>query len=79
MHLTKSLFIEYLNSPLHMWLKSRAEVTPKPVSVYDQHIMKQGYEIEKLAKVFLEKKVAREYPAGTTISFKETLTEDHRD
>jgi hypothetical protein len=37
--------------------------------------MKQGYEIEKLAKVFLEKKVAREYPAGTTISFEETLTD----
>ncbi|NCS94915.1 MAG: DUF2779 domain-containing protein [Leptospira sp.] len=75
MKLTKSLFIEYLDSPLHMWLKSRSEVTPKPVSVYDQHIMKQGYEIEKLAKVFLEKKVAREYPAGTTISFEETLTD----
>ena len=75
MKLTKSLFIEYLDSPLHMWLKSRAEVTPKPISVYDQHIMKQGYEIEKLAKVFLEKKVALEYPAGTTISFEETLTD----
>ena len=56
MKLTKSLFIEYLDSPLHMWLKARSEVTPKAPSVYDQHIMKQGYEIEKLAKVFLEKK-----------------------
>jgi hypothetical protein len=75
MKLTKSLFIEYIDSPLHMWLKARSEVTPKAPSVYDQHIMKQGYEIEKLAKVFLEKKVALEYPAGTTISFEETLTD----
>ena len=75
MKLTKSLFIEYIDSPLHMWLKSRSEVTPKPISVYDQHIMKQGYEIEKLAKEYLEKKVAREYPVGTTISFEETLTD----
>ncbi len=58
-----------------MWLKSRDEVTPKAPSVYDQHIMKQGYEIEKIAKIFLEKKIALEYPAGTTISFEETLTD----
>lgn len=75
MRLTKSLFIEYLDSPLHMWLKSRSQVTPKPISIYDQHIMKQGYEIEELAKVFLEKKVILDYPAGSTISFEETLTD----
>lgn len=73
MKLTKSDFISYLESPLHLWSKTNGQVTQQEKSAYDQHLAKQGYEVEALAKEFLTKKVAREYPAGTTISFEEVL------
>lgn len=75
MHLTKSLFLSYLESPLHMWLSVHNNVEPKPPSLYDQHVMEQGYSVEKLAKEFLQKKVATQYPAETTLSFEATLTD----
>jgi len=75
MKLTKSHFLKYLESPLHLWLSVNSTTPPKPPSLYDQHTMKQGYSIEKLAKEFLQKKVAREYPNGTTITFEATLTD----
>lgn len=71
MKLTKSLFIQYLKSSLHMWLKANSDIQPKELAVYDQHIFQQGYAVEKLAKKMLEQKVAREYPEGTTITFEE--------
>ncbi len=75
MTLTKSLFLTYLESPLHMWLAVHSEDQPKPPSLYDQHLMKQGYKIENLAKDYLTKKVASQYPAGTVLSFQTTLTD----
>ena len=75
MKLTKSHFITYLESPLHLWLSVNSDTPPKPPSLYDQHTMKQGYSIEKLAKEFLQRKVTAEYPVGTTLTFEVTLTD----
>ncbi len=75
MKLTKSLFLSYLESPLHMWLSVHSDTQPKPPSLYDQHTMKQGYSVEKLAKEFLQRKVNTQYPAGTTLTFEATLTD----
>jgi len=58
-----------------MWLSVHSNVEPKPPSLYDQHVMEQGYSVEKLAKEFLQKKVATQYPAETTLSFEATLTD----
>lgn len=75
MKLTKSLFLSCLESPLHMWLSVHSDTPPKPPSLYDQHTMKQGYSVEKLAKEFLQRKVATQYPAGTTLTFEATLAD----
>lgn len=75
MKLTKSLFLGYLESPLHMWLSVHSDTPPKPPSLYDQHTMKQGYSVERLAKEFLQRKVATQYPIGTTLTFEATLTD----
>lgn len=75
MKLTKSLFLSYLESPLHMWLSVHSDTPPKPPSLYDQHTMKQGYSVERLAKEFLQRKVSTQYPAGTTLTFEATLTD----
>lgn len=73
MQLTKSDFLTFLDSPLHLWLSVHSDTPPKPPSLYDQHIMQQGYAIEKLAKEFLQQKVAAQYPPGSTLSFEVTL------
>lgn len=75
MHLTKSLFLHYLDSPLHLWLAGRTEHQPRPLSLHDQHLQRQGYQVEVLAKEFVRARVAAQYPAGTTLSFEATLTD----
>jgi len=51
--LTKSDFLQYLESPLHLWAKKHNKITRSP-SVFDVHNMNQGYKVEKLSKIFLE-------------------------
>lgn len=74
MPLTKSDFLLFLESPLHLWCKSNG-VEPKPRTLYDQQVADQGYQVEQLAQEFLASKVAREYPPGSTIEFEHTLTD----
>lgn len=75
MKLTKSHFLIYLDSPLHLWAHSHGLEGTKVVSVYDQHLSRQGYAVEKLAKQFLESKVHLDYPKGSTISFQEAIAD----
>lgn len=75
MRLSKSQFLKYLDSPLHLWLSVHSDQQPLPPSPYDQRTMEQGYKVEKLAKEFLERTVAAQYPPGTTISFEQTFTD----
>ena len=75
MRLTKSNFLTFLDSPLHLWASVNNKQENRTFSVYDQLIAKQGYEVEALAKKFLEQKVAREYPAGSTIDFQYQLVD----
>jgi hypothetical protein len=58
--LTKSDFLLYLDAPLHLWAQSHdlLHVTP---STYDQHLMKQGYAVEKVAKEYLTKYILPKY------------------
>lgn len=53
MNLTKSHFITYLDAPMHLWADFNDKFE-KPLSIYDQHLMSQGYEVEKYAKKYLE-------------------------
>ena len=47
--LTKSDFLLYLKAPLHLWAEKHNKLNKLVPSVYEQHLMKQGYEVEKLA------------------------------
>jgi len=73
--LSKSDFLIYLDSPLHLWAKAHNQIPPAEPSAYELHIQKQGYELEALAKQMLSQKVAREYPPGSTIEFEVPLTD----
>ncbi len=51
--LTKSEFLLYLKAPLHLWAEKHNKLNKLIPSVYEQHLMKQGYEVEKLAHELL--------------------------
>ena len=51
--LTKSDFLSYLEAPLHLWV-SRHNLIKKSPSAFEIHIMNQGYEVEKLAREYLD-------------------------
>lgn len=51
--LTKSDFLLFLKAPLHLWAKKHKKLKKLAPSVYEQHLMKQGYEVEKLAHQLL--------------------------
>lgn len=56
--LTKSNFLTYLDAPMHLWADENNKFE-KPLSVYEQHLLTEGYAVEKLAKQYLENFVAK--------------------
>jgi len=46
---------------MHLWAKVHDQQTNATPSLYDQHLMKQGYEVEKVAKEYLEKYILHKY------------------
>ncbi|MBI9045527.1 MAG: DUF2779 domain-containing protein [Anaerolineaceae bacterium] len=71
MTLSKSDFLQYLESPMHLWAKKNNHIDKTP-SAFDLHIMKQGYEVEKLAKEYLEKFNLK---PGESLLFQKTFTD----
>ena len=51
--LTKSGFLSYLDAPLHLWASRHNRIEKSP-SMLKIHIMNQGYEVEKLAKEYID-------------------------
>lgn len=51
--ITKSEFLLFLKAPLHLWAKKHNKLNKTVPTVYEQHLMKQGYEVEKLAHELL--------------------------
>jgi uncharacterized protein DUF2779 len=69
--LTKSDFLLFLNAPRHLWADKHGLIDKTP-SVFDINVMKQGYEVEALAKEYLEKYVLK--PSEELI-FQKTFTD----
>ena len=51
--LTKSDFLIYLEAPMHLWARKN-NCIEKAMTAFDTHLIEQGYEVEKLAKQYLE-------------------------
>ncbi len=51
--IAKSDFLLFLKSPMHLWADKHNKLNNLTPSVYDQHLMKQGYEVETLAHKLL--------------------------
>lgn len=59
--LTKSDFLLFLEAPMHLWAKAHGKLQITAPSTYDQHLMKQGYEVEKVAHDYLTQYVLPKY------------------
>ncbi|MCG3206323.1 MAG: hypothetical protein KCHDKBKB_03058 [Elusimicrobia bacterium] len=59
--LTKSDFLLFLEAPMHLWAKEHGKLQITAPSTYDQHLMKQGYEVEKVAHDYLMQYVLPKY------------------
>lgn len=59
--LTKSDFLYFLDSPIHFWARINQRATPKPLSMFEQHLFEQGMQAEQLAKKFVEDVVLGRY------------------
>ena len=57
--LTKSDYITYLDSPLHLWGLKNNQYERK-LSDFDKHLIKQGYEVETLAREYVKKYISKE-------------------
>ena len=73
MPLTKSDFLTYLDAPMHLWAQQHDLETASGFSVYAQHLARQGYQVETLAKEFLQSFVEQKYGAAE-VTFEETIT-----
>ncbi|MBI9046988.1 MAG: DUF2779 domain-containing protein [Anaerolineaceae bacterium] len=72
MPLSKSDFLKYLEAPLHLWSAKNNQINKTP-SAFDLHNMKQGYEVEKLAKEYLEKFILK---SSESLLFQKTFSDN---
>jgi hypothetical protein len=71
--LTKSDFLLFLEAPRHLWADKHGFIN-KPPSVFDINVMNQGYEVETLAKEYIEKFILK--PAeNETLIFQKTFND----
>jgi hypothetical protein len=73
--ITKSDFLEYLNAPLHLWATQHG-IIEVALSLHDRHLMEQGKEVEKLAKVFLDGYLGDE-KHDFTLTYERTFIDGH--
>ena len=50
--ITKTDYLTFLNTPMHLWAAQHGKIEVGP-SLYEQHLMQQGHEIEILARQYL--------------------------
>jgi len=52
--ITKSDFLLYLTSPMHLWASAHNQLQASPSSLYEQHLAEQGQQVESLAHTYLK-------------------------
>lgn len=73
--LTKSDFLLFLESPIHLWAEKHGKRTKAIPSPYDLHLMQQGYEVEKVAKDYCSSVLVQRY-AHAELLWQPTYTFD---
>ena len=52
--LSKTDFLTFLESPMHLWAKAHDQLEAHPPSAYEQYLSQQGQAVEALAEEYLE-------------------------
>jgi len=71
--LTKSDYQIFLEAPLHLWAHKHDQIHTTPTD-FEIHLMNQGYEVERIARNFLEIFLVNS-DNGETIQFQRTFSE----
>ena len=53
MLLSKTDFLRYLEAPLHLWASVHGQLETESPSLYQQHLMTQGQQVEALGHQYL--------------------------
>lgn len=59
--ISKTDFLIYLDSPLHLWAVKNGKIEKDILDTYTQHLLDQGYNVEKLAIQYAKKYLTEEY------------------
>jgi len=70
--ITKTDYRLFLEAPLHLWASKNDKIENGP-SLYDQHLMKQGQEVDALAQIFAEDFIRTD--SYMEIEFQQTFTD----
>ena len=73
MTLTKSDYQLFLDAPMHLWAHKHGQIQKQPTE-FEIHIMNQGYEVEELARKYLEEFVVNS-ENGENVEFQRTFTD----
>jgi len=65
--LTKSDFLLYLESPMHLWASAHNQLESKPPSLLEQHLSLQGQQVESHGHTYLEEVLLPHYPNAQLI------------
>ena len=76
-YITKTDFLLFLDSPLHLWAFKNDKTSRKEIDIFLQHLFKQGYDVEKYAKEYINKYVIPKYkPKKEDYFFQPTVREE---
>jgi hypothetical protein len=59
--LSKTDFLMFLDAPMHLWAKTHGKLEQKPLTPYEQHLLKQGQQVESLASEYIETVLLHQY------------------
>ena len=62
--LSKSDFLLFLDSPMHLWAKAHNALGLRTPTAYERHLAQQGQAVEALAREYLEKDILPRYNQG---------------
>lgn len=65
--LSKTDFLWYLNAPMHLWARTHGQIEIEGPSLYEQHLMTQGQQVEALAQHYLEGVILPKYAQAELI------------
>ncbi len=59
--LSKTDFLWYLDAPMHLWARSHDQLEQESPSLYEQHLIAQGGQVESLAHQYLQEFILPKY------------------